>query len=910
MPKNLDSKNIRRLSAKELGKNIFANVDGFAGFIKYEDNLFLLRELVKKEGAESLRRFFYTREKNPLHQKAFEVVLEIQQMQIKFDAMKFDEIANREDFIAQTVIPFNEKLKKFTVDYSINETGILFTSIQNVLNDLRVKWNNKIKEQQIDLGKKTIENLYEKYTDGVVYTEREGSAVLPAFNLLSTNREVLKTIEIVNVNAAVSIDDYAKNNLYNKFIQGEVAKLKQAGLPIWKSIRGDGNCYYRSVSNQLLEQMIVFKDETRAKFLKEKYADFYKKEDGFIKPEEFNKIIDGLMTGNKNSLVALQHILNTYNEFDLSMVSLMRNLTAEYMNKNPEIVINELPITFAIDEQYDGNLPLYIEEVVLKMGVDARDAVTSIMSNVLGVDISTVSLDIKKETTYTVQEFSAKEPDNTKYSNTAKYNLDKLHLYPFLKSGHYDAFRAEKLDQYIRDQGFKEVGIMATDKIAGELAEQGLSHNIARGFAYITDKLNINLSAEKPVYAMPLKQKSSQKENVITKERVPFSAESEIIQQSSALSKQAQSYIEKMQKLPEEYVDRMPQKGMVSKEVIDEFFTKSTRLLMQAKQELTSKEFAHVDAARKHFVSMLQAAEIEIEELSRVKTISQQQSSHSNMLQTLTDIGHKNLGLLSSKVLVKKRISALEKKHEQIRGSAELNMYKESMNNLQTILKNLQVKELEKITEEYFGKNTLPERKNILNKRYQEINAEHGRNLLDEHSKFSMFIDDSENLKALNTVAKFGAEQKNQLVQNNPLKNLSSELIYKSCDLKLLEKIANASQKLDIHKPQDYTQLSTKQKIMIGIATIIPIIGNLMAYGMIRLYNKGKEAEQLDVAAKKLPAPMQELQDVIQKNQTVLQKLENNQLQKNHSWISSIKKHAQIDSLAEKLEHSSRGMKK
>ena len=616
LPKNLVD-NVQALVA-----DIFADIEGLAGFIKSAENLSLLRQLITQGAEPYLQEAFDARENNPLHRKAFATILVLQKLQLEFAAIDFAKMANSKDFIADTIVPFHNKLKKFAIDYSISDEGTLYTAMQNVLDNMKTAWHNEIKARKIDLGARETEDLYAKYTNDVAYHERTGSAILPSFNLLSTNRERLKNLARVNVNAAVSIDDYAKNNRYNAFIQTEVSKLKSAGFPVWKSISGDGNCYYRSVANQLLEQMVVFQDKNRTKFFQEKYAEFYQEQSGDLPPETFNKILDGLLTGDKNSLVALQHILNAYEGFDLAMVKLMRNLAAEYLQKNPEMTLNELPIAFAMaDDKYFGNLPLYIDEVVLKMGVDAQDVVTSTMSKALGVDISTVSLDINKKTTYTIQEFSAEEPSSTQYSNSANYQLDKLHLYPFLKSGHYDAFRTDKLDQYIRNQGFNEVGIMDTDRLTGELASKGLSDDISAGFTYITNKLTINLSA----------QKFSDKPENETEKKI------KVMQPPSfVLSSQAQAYIKEIQQLEQEYVGQEARsRGMISRNTINTFFKKSTAILVKAKGELSTQEFEHVEAARISLVFRLQDAEAKLANLATNKELLQENSISSEVLQTI-----------------------------------------------------------------------------------------------------------------------------------------------------------------------------------------------------------------------------------------------------------------------------------
>ena len=609
LPKNLVG------DAQNLVADIFADIDGLAGFIKSEENLSRLRQLITQGAEKYLQEIFYAQENNSLHRKAFDTLLAMQKLQLEIAAMDFTEIAN-------TVVPFNKKLKKFAIDYSISDEGTLYTAMQNVLDNMKTAWNDEVRAQKIDLGERVTEDLYAKHTDNIIYHERTGGATLPAFNLLSTNRNTLNNLVIVNVNAAVSIDDYAKNNRYNDFIQTEVSKLKSAGFPIWKSIRGDGNCYYRMVANQLLEQMVVFQDKNRTKFLQEKYAEFYQEQSGELPPETFNKILDGLMAGDKNSLVALQHILNAYDGFDLAMVKLMRNLAAEYLQKNPELIINELPVAFAMaDDKYFGNLPLYINEVVLQMGVDAQDVVTSTMSKALGVDISTVSLDINKKTTYTTQEFSAEEPDSTQYSNSANYQLDKLHIYPFLKSGHYDAFRTDKLDQYIRNQGFNEVGIMDTDRLTGELASKGLSDDISAGFTYITNKLNINLSAQK----------------LNDKPASGIEKKINVMQPTSlVLSSQAQAYIKDIQQLEQEYVDQEARsRGVLSRNTINTFFKKSTAILVKAKEELSTQEFEHVEAARISLVFRLQDAEAKLANLATNKELLQEHSINSELLQTI-----------------------------------------------------------------------------------------------------------------------------------------------------------------------------------------------------------------------------------------------------------------------------------
>ena len=176
----------------------------------------------------------------------------------------------------------------------------------------------------------------------------------------------------------------------------------------------------------------------------------------------------------------------------------------------------------------------------------------------------------------------------------------------------------------------------------------------------------------------------------------------------------------------------------------------------------------------------------------------------------------------------------------------------------------------EGIIKKYFESKSNSE-KIRLNRAYRKIQKEQGKELLGMDSALGKFIDDPENLKALNTVARLGEREQSQLSQNNPLKDISPDVIYKNCDLKLLEKISTVSQNLDQNQDRDYSKLSTKQKIIVGISTILPVIGNLIAYGIIKSHNKGKEASQLNAASEKLQAPLKELKGIVQKEQGINQ---------------------------------------
>ena len=70
---------------------------------------------------------------------------------------------------------------------------------------------------------------------------------------------------------------------------------------------------------------------------------------------------------------------------------------------------------------------------------------------------------------------------------------------------------------------------------------------------------------------------------------------------------------------------------------------------------------------------------------------------------------------------------------------------------------------------------------------------------------------------------------------------LKTDVDYTKCDLDVITKCKEVHEKTS--KARDYDSLSTIQKVGVAFATIVPIIGNVVAYYAMKSHNKSEKAK-------------------------------------------------------------------
>jgi len=139
---------------------------------------------------------------------------------------------------------------------------------------------------------------------------------------------------------------------------------------------------------------------------------------------------------------------------------------------------------------------------------------------------------------------------------------------------------------------------------------------------------------------------------------------------------------------------------------------------------------------------------------------------------------------------------------------------------------------LEKIVDQYLNTNSL-ELQNRLKEKYaaaQKLGEDQTPKLLTMQSNLGQFLSD---LKAQEILANH-KDLKGKSV-------LVTDIDYTKCDLPLIAKLKEVHEKST--KSRDYDKLSTTQKVGVAFATVVPIIGNVVAYYAMKSHNKSEKAK-------------------------------------------------------------------
>ena len=140
---------------------------------------------------------------------------------------------------------------------------------------------------------------------------------------------------------------------------------------------------------------------------------------------------------------------------------------------------------------------------------------------------------------------------------------------------------------------------------------------------------------------------------------------------------------------------------------------------------------------------------------------------------------------------------------------------------------------LEKIIEQYLTTSDLSLQQGLKKKYFniQQLVAEEGSQVLTMESKLGQFLNNPNAPEILANHKDFKGES--ALTYEN--------IDYTKCDLDVITKCKEVHEKTS--KARDYDSLSTIQKVGVAFATIVPIIGNVIAYYAIKSYNNSEKAK-------------------------------------------------------------------
>lgn len=139
---------------------------------------------------------------------------------------------------------------------------------------------------------------------------------------------------------------------------------------------------------------------------------------------------------------------------------------------------------------------------------------------------------------------------------------------------------------------------------------------------------------------------------------------------------------------------------------------------------------------------------------------------------------------------------------------------------------------LEGIIEQYLKTDDLVAQKNLKEKyaAAQKIGEEQAPKLLTMESNLGQFLSNPKAPEVLANHQDFKGKSA-----------LATDIDYTKCDLDVIKKCKEVHEKTS--KARDYDTLSTAQKVGVAFATVVPIIGNAIAYYAMKSHNKSEKAK-------------------------------------------------------------------
>ncbi len=136
---------------------------------------------------------------------------------------------------------------------------------------------------------------------------------------------------------------------------------------------------------------------------------------------------------------------------------------------------------------------------------------------------------------------------------------------------------------------------------------------------------------------------------------------------------------------------------------------------------------------------------------------------------------------------------------------------------------------LEKLIDQYLSTESPAAQKDLKEKyaAIQKLGEKEAPKLLNMESNLGQFLN---NPKAAEIIA-----------NHKDLKGKSADIDYTKCDLDVIKKCKELHEKTS--KVRDYDKLSNAQKVGLAFATVIPIIGNAVAYYAMKSHNKSEKTK-------------------------------------------------------------------
>jgi len=273
-------------------------------------------------------------------------------------------------------------------------------------------------------------------------------------SLCSINIDDLRDNDIVelrsltgNVGPKTLPEVIAATEKHNRSLQEKINTLSRDYCGV-RIIRGDGNCYYRSIIFGILEQVVamgVLERKQILELVRDRLAKVrydrnsweYDSHNNLI--TILNEAIDGYELTNLDNLE--YKILETgQDKLDEMLIRACRKLTAQYLMENQaKDLLPGFPLRDAILPSYGDchdDMSVFCRKYVTEMGIDAEGAFIElgILPSLLGCQCTIIYLD--RIIGYDLKAFTNTAIDKIEF-------LRGIHVHILLRPGHYDMLYAK-----------------------------------------------------------------------------------------------------------------------------------------------------------------------------------------------------------------------------------------------------------------------------------------------------------------------------------------------------------------------------------------------------------------------------------------------------------------------------------
>ena len=263
-----------------------------------------------------------------------------------------------------------------------------------------------------------------------------------SYNEINKNKKIGPLLPLTSL-----IENTFNNPKYVNIMNTKYQRLKKY-ICNFRTVFGDGNCYYRAVMFRFIELIILNKKTENLKLL---IIDMYK---SFQSNEVQKRLFIGQQSINQELLIQIMIIilellesdriieahkafykaLTCSKDFDLSLILYFRYILYDYIKKNeqklylkdfPVLIGNLLPSIYENDGKF--NLSSFYENYLLKMFVYAEKIIVYLTPFVLGINLDVVLFDDNEDEVLKHFKFVGK--DELKINET---------IFVINKKGHYE----------------------------------------------------------------------------------------------------------------------------------------------------------------------------------------------------------------------------------------------------------------------------------------------------------------------------------------------------------------------------------------------------------------------------------------------------------------------------------------